>query len=158
MAIFIIFQTRHRKDHDYVIKKIKFCKKKLHKHIAKKKAMLVLVISEHLPCIPVCFSLILSVIPSGKKCHAFSVLKNVMLLSSVQNQHSNSWKKNPKTKQTQLPGLNYWVWFQFKDSVEILQYLVPWSLILLTSQGSLSYTVTILYRNIFKEELVFEST
>lgn len=51
-------------------------------------------------------------------------------MCSVQNQNSNSWEKIPKTKQTQLPGLNYWdrAWFQLKDLVEILQYLVPWGL------------------------------
>lgn len=78
------------------LKKSKFCKKKLHKHIAKKKAMLVLVISEHLPCIPVCFSLILSVIPSGKKmscflstekCNAFVLsTKPALLEKKPQNQ------------------------------------------------------------------------
>lgn len=62
-----------------------------------------------------------------------------------------------KKKPNQLPGLNYWdeVWFQHMDSVEILQYLVPWGLMPLTSQGNLSHTLKILYRNIFKEELFF---
>lgn len=65
------------------LKKYKSCKKKLHKHIAKKGALLVSVIREHPPCISICFNLILTVIPSGKK---------FLRMCSVQNQNSKPWK------------------------------------------------------------------
>lgn len=104
-------------------------------------------------CISGCFSLILTVIPSGKQCNVFSEC------AQYKTRILNLGKKK---KPNQLPGLNYWdkVWFQHKDLVEILQYLVLWGLMSLASQGNLSHTLKILYRSIFKEELFFfvEST
>lgn len=86
-----------------------FCKKKLHNHIAKKEALLVSVLSAHPPCISVCFSLILTVVASGKKCNAFSACAQykTRILDLKKNNQTNKKTKPKNLKQAQLPGLNY---------------------------------------------------